>query len=177
MDDQEEYDWGLVIRLGAGVLLIGVGLCMGVNFLALFTVFAGGALLAGPIKEWWVRPDTSLFRSEEPPVRIPPMYGTIDAKLKKGLYEEAMSDYRAILAEYPDEAKAFVGMIELAAVHMRDRARAEQIYQEALANVKEADQPGVTKVYIAMTSDRPEWLTTAESTPLRTPGSGERDGG
>ena len=61
-----------------------------------------------------------------------PMYGKPMALRMSRQYEEAMQAYEELAADYPEELKPHLEMIEVALRELKDPGRAELIYQNAL---------------------------------------------
>ena len=68
-----------------------------------------------------------------------PMYGIPQSRRAKGQLEEALAEYEKIAAAHPDEIRPFVEMIDLAIHDLRDADRANAIFQNGLARLKNPD--------------------------------------
>jgi len=97
---------------------------------------AGSVLIARPVARLLALPWGGLFFPDERYTRPPPRYSIAATRVKEGRYAEALAMYEKIAADYPDELKPHVAMLELAARHLRDPARAEAIYQRSRAALR-----------------------------------------
>ena len=89
-------------------------------------------------------------RTEERP---PPIYGIPETRRANGQYEEAMEGFARIAAEYPQEWKAYVLMIDTAVVNLRDAGRAEAVYRRGMDTLqREEDRATLTRFYEAIRS-------------------------
>ena len=125
-------------------------------------MFTGVFLLAIPLASLLSEVAGSIFLPEERFRRPPPMYGIPESKVQAGAFEEAMSGFEAIAEKYPKELKPWLEMIDIAAVHLKDLSRTQQIYGRAMvAMPKEEDREVLARCYRAATSridPDPEWL-------------------
>lgn len=60
-----------------------------------------------------------------------PLYSIPETKRTSGLYEEAIAGYAKIAADYPQEMRPYLEMMDIAIVELHDTERAEQIFQQA----------------------------------------------
>jgi hypothetical protein len=150
-----------------GAALIGFGIML-----------MGVVVLAIPIARLVAEPSGSLFyprihSKPHPPYSIP------ECKAAKGQYEEAMTLFERIAAEYPDALKAYVGMVDIAIMHLKDPARAESIYRRGLTDLRTADsREALTRMYDAIRSrlqSEPEWLTVEKRRTIGVPGRAESE--
>ncbi len=113
----------------------------------------GACALAVPLARWLAEPWGSLYFSNRSASGKAPMYGIPQAKRKKGLFEEAMADYEAIIRDHPGELRAYVEMMDMAVVDMQDLHRAELVFEQGmLALQSENDLRALKAMYRAITS-------------------------
>jgi hypothetical protein len=122
----------------------------------------GAVVLAIPLARLIAEPSGSLFYPRIYAEPHPP-YGIPESKVAKGQYEEAMQVYEQIAAAYGDQLKAYVGMIDVAIMHLNDPARALAIYERGMAAlVTQEKRDALTRMYRAIRSrlqPEPQWLT------------------
>ncbi len=104
----------------------------------------GGFILGPPIARLISQPVGGLFHPDNATGIPPPQYSMAKAKRSKGLFEEAFDEYRKISDQYPEEIKPYLEMIDIAILHLKDRKRAERIYEKALVNLK--DKPNIEMI-------------------------------
>lgn len=63
-------------------------------------------------------------------------YTLPDFYTKEGRYEEAVAAYREILKHYPEEAAAYLGVIELLVTQLGDPSEAKQFYSQACQRLR-----------------------------------------
>jgi hypothetical protein len=139
--------WYLVATAEGGVgalpqLLAAMGL-----FLAAALLLARPlAALVGESAGGYLYPDRPLERP------MPP-YGIPEALRKRGEYAEALAQYRAIAAQYPQELRAYVEMIDLAIVDLRDRNLALAVLQQGLdALERQDDREALLRLHAGISS-------------------------
>ena len=93
-------------------------------------------ILAVPVATLVAQPTGTLFYPGLRNDRPQPNYSIVQAQVKRGHYEEALSAYEKLAAEYPGEIRPHIGMLEVALVHLKDPARASEIYHRAAARLK-----------------------------------------
>lgn len=138
--------WRLIPKEGSWDAVVPVLMALGL-------FLAGACILALPLAEWSAGPWGSLYFPNERPRDKAPMYGIPQARRKKGQYEEAMEAYEALTREHPGQLRAWVEMMDMAVVDLRDLRRAETIYERALQNLQnEDDRRALSAMYRAITS-------------------------
>ena len=138
--------WRLIPKEGSWDALVPILIALGL-------FLAGACILALPLAEWSAGPWGSLYFPNEAPRPKAPMYGIPQARRKKGQYEEAMEAYEAITREHPDQLRAWVEMMDMAVVDLRDVSRAETIYERAAQNLQnEDDRRALSAMHRAITS-------------------------
>ena len=125
---------------------------LGVTPLAIpFFILAGAIILAFPAAALAVELLGDSFHPGGRLTRPEPLYSIAEGKRAKGLYEEAMAALAKIAAEYPDNARPHIEMINLAIVDLKDPDRAEAIYQHGLSVLtKDDDKKELTGMYNAI---------------------------
>lgn len=138
--------WLLIPRegsWGALVPILGAMLCF----------VLGAILLAFPLARLFAEPWGSLYFPSWRPQQKAPMYGIPQAKRKQGQFESAMALYEAIVNEYPGELRAYVEMMDMAVVDLKDLRRAERIYEQARTAIQnEDDLRALDAMYRAISS-------------------------
>jgi len=118
-----EGSWGAIVPILGGMLCFLLAAC----------------IVAIPLARWFAEPWGSLYFSNRMAEGKAPMYGIPQSKRKKGLFEEAMTDYEAIVREHPGELRAYVEMMDMAVVNLKDRHRAERIYEQGMLIIQNED--------------------------------------
>lgn len=134
--------WGkLAVRtaIAAPLLLFGAAVFASGALAAIpFGVAAlvvGAMIMAPAVGGVCALPIASLFCPDRHYDRVPPRYSVAESKASKGCFEEGLEEYEKVLAEHPQEFRAYSAMLDIAALHLQDEARAEQIYTRGLAAV------------------------------------------
>ena len=96
-------------------------------------------LVSGPLARWLAEPAGSLLWPRRYYDKPQPMYGIPQSRRAKGQLEEAIAEYEKIAAEHPDEVRPYLEMIDVAIHDLRDADRANSIFQNGLARLKNAD--------------------------------------
>ena len=118
-----EGSWGAIVPILGGMLCFLLAAC----------------IVAIPLARWFAEPWGSLYLPGRMADEKAPMYGIPQSKRKKGLFEEAMADYETIVREHPGELRAYVEMMDMAVVDLKDRHRAERIYEQGLLIIQNED--------------------------------------
>lgn len=151
----------LFFRLLVAVPIFIGGLMVG-GLIALSAVLLGAIIVAGPIAHLFGEPLGNILYPARHSSRKAPMYGVPESRRARGLYEEAMVEYRKIMDEHPGEVKPYIGMIDTAVVNLKDPERASIIYNRGMASLQnENDRNALTNMYLGICSrisDKPEWL-------------------
>lgn len=71
--------------------------------------------------------------------RIMPEYSLAEARVKKGKYQEAIDEYRKVIAEHPDDIYPHLRIADLALNHLNDVKLAELELMSAFAKAKGED--------------------------------------
>lgn len=154
--------------------LWGIALLLRADFFGLAPMMIAAIILARPVVEWLSEPVTQLFYPGGRPERPPPMYSIPESKRAKGMYEEAMAGLETIAEKYPQEPRAYITMVEIAIVDLKDPERASSIYDRGMAILrKDTDRHALTQMYLGNCSrltERPEWLKKEQERVLSTQG-------
>lgn len=141
------FGWFLILKASGGLgalplLLVGMGCFL-----------VGSTLVARPIARLIAEPAGNLFYPDARFDRPQPMYGIPESQRKKGIYEEAMAGFEKIAAEYPDEIRPYIEMIDIAIVELKDTERANAIYCRGIAVLKRGeDKEVLARMYRAIRS-------------------------
>lgn len=143
-EELREWAW----RLGIALLLLGGGwrllatasggwastpqLLVGMSCLV-----ATAIVIAPPIARILAEPSGNLFYPRLPATRVTPMYSIPKAKRKKGLTQEALDGYHTIAAEHPQDLEAYIEMIDIAMLDMKNPELATSIFQHGMATLKD----------------------------------------
>lgn len=77
-----------------------------------------------------------------------PTYGIPESLAARGQYVEAEAEYEKIIAEFPDEVKPHIDLINIAVVRLNNGELAEKLYQRGLERLKNpADRETLTTAY------------------------------
>jgi len=108
--------------------------------------FLAGAVVVAPgIAALFAEPLASIYMPSETRDKPPPMYGIADARRANGRYEAAMEYLEAILRNHPQELKAYLALIEVAALDLKDKRRARHILARGLASLTDPGDRAVLK--------------------------------
>lgn len=99
-------------------------------------IILGAIIVAFPLARLAAEASGNLFWPGKHFDRRQPMYGAPRTKRARGDYEEAMAGFEQIASDYPGELQAYVEMIEIAIVNLKDADRANTIYQRGVAAMK-----------------------------------------
>jgi tetratricopeptide (TPR) repeat protein len=126
---------------GASLLLVPVAIIYGAILFLLF----GISLIrkAGDSASQLFVPDDSHFR-------ILPEYSVAEARAKMGEYQEAVDEYRKVIAQYPEDVYPHLRIAELALAHLHDPKLAEL---ELLSAVAKAEGEGTSAIAAGRLAD------------------------
>jgi hypothetical protein len=153
--------WRFLIALP--FFVIGIG---GLAFIASPFFTLTGALIVGwPLAQLFAEPLGALFFPNKHYDQPQPIYSIPLARKQEGRYEEALTGFLEIAHGWPDQSQAWVEMLDVAITGLNDRARAEKIFQQGMAELKdEVARQYLAEMYMAL-KDR---LKPAEP-PVRAP--------
>jgi tetratricopeptide (TPR) repeat protein len=120
---------GRLLKNADGSGMLG-GFAMGL--LSTSCILTGAIIMARPFARLFAEPWGSLFFPSEHFDKPQPMYGIPGARRKEGKYEEAIAVFEKIAGADPQELRAYVSMIDIAIVNLKDEARAEIFLQNGL---------------------------------------------
>lgn len=81
----------------------------------------------------------NLYMPPDSNFRIMPEYSVAEARVKKGKYQEAIDEYRKVIAEHPDDIYPHLRIADLALNHLNDVKLAELELMSAFAKAKGED--------------------------------------
>jgi tetratricopeptide (TPR) repeat protein len=149
-DINRQLKWRFLIALpffavGAGGILIPgevadpfiTGLALGLVSTA--CILVGSIIMARPFARLLTEPLASIFFPNDSFDKPQPMYGIPQARRKEGKYEEAIAGFAKIAAEDPQEVRAYISMIDVAIVDLKDVPRAEEMMREALSALSQRE--------------------------------------
>ncbi len=130
--------WRLALALmviGVGSLVISKGLAAGGGagsmgyFILGMSIFVVAAMimgkpLAGVVAEFL----GNLIYTSEHYSKPQPVYGIPEAKRLKGLFQEAFEGFQKLSQEHPQELRAYIEMIDIALVEMKNQDLASSVY-------------------------------------------------
>ncbi len=141
--------WYLFTRINDSFLII----------LSPFLILLFVLIIAKPVVALVGLPAGSLFYPNDHFDRPQPIYGIPDARRKEHRFEEALEGYRKITGNHPQELKAWIRMIEVAACDLKDGPRASAIHEAGLITLqspKDRDHlTSIYKLYSGMAQPRP----------------------
>ena len=136
---------GALFLLGTAILLA-YGPFGG--FLGFGLYLVASIILAFPLANLAATVLSNLFWSISYFDKPQPIYGIPQSRRVKGLPEDALAEYEKILAQFPDEVRPHLDMIEIALLDLRDPARARALYLRALDRLKNpADKAALETIY------------------------------
>jgi len=100
-------------------------------FIGVACIALAGVVASLPIARFIANPLSNFFFPGARFSKPLPLYSVPETKRTSGLYEEAISGYEEIAADYPEEMRPYLEMMDIAIVELHDTERAEEIYQQA----------------------------------------------
>lgn len=117
-------------------------------FPAPFFGLAAALIIAPALSDLFAEPAGYFYSSGKHSDRPQPAYSIYETKRAKGLYEEAIAGFEKIAAEYPEEVKPYIEMIDIAIVDLKDSERAKRIFYRGIAALKkDKDKEILTQRY------------------------------
>ncbi|MBI1816798.1 MAG: hypothetical protein HYR72_17605 [Deltaproteobacteria bacterium] len=142
------------------------------RLLGLACAIVAAIIIAAPLAALAAQPTGSLFFPRHAG-RNEPAYSIAEAKRKRGRYEEAIDAYQTIAEQFPAEALPYIAMMEIAAVNLHDRGRAEAIARRGLAILRdESSREELLRAHRALKAKAP---AEAAVEPEGQAGSAEMD--
>ena len=150
-----------------------LGALAGLVFAAACLIMA--SIVAAPVLAHWVAHNVfgslgGLFFPERTGKRPPAIYGPAESRRMEGRTAEAFEAYEAILAEYPDDGRCYLAMMDIAWQDMQNAALANGFYRRAREAVKDEQ-------YLAEMRQAYDDFAPYLEDRLRAPGSHDPDGG
>ena len=117
-------------------------------FIGVACIVLAGVVASLPIARFIANPLSNFFFPGARFSKPLPLYSVPETKRTSGLYEEAISGYEEIAADYPEEMRPYLEMMDIAIVELHDTERAEEIYQQARSQfIKPEDREILEKKY------------------------------
>ena len=140
------------IALGLLLLFAGVRILISMDLiLGLIVAVAGVIITSMNITSVISEPCGSLYTVGQRSNTPAPMYSIPEGKRMSGHYEDAILGYEKIADAYPNQLKAYVGMIETSIVYLSDIERAEEFFQKGVAALaKTEDQEALARMFSAI---------------------------
>lgn len=147
-EDVREERWTLVRRVAAAFLVFTfpvmkwVGVQGGIALSLGLVMTVAGAILLGPeLATMWGALFAGILWEGRAGARKP-MYGIAESLVKSERYDEARAAYEKIIEEFPEEPKAYVDFIRMAALRLRDGDMAKEVYDRAMATLPTPEARG-----------------------------------
>jgi outer membrane protein assembly factor BamD (BamD/ComL family) len=85
--------------------------------------------------------------------RPQPMFSIPEGKRKSGNYQEAFDGFQKIASEYPQALKAYVAMIDIAIVDLKNKKLADSVFHQGIATLgAKEDRDSLARMYMAISS-------------------------
>lgn len=140
---------------------MGSYIAVGYFVLGVACFLSTGILLAFPLARVFSLPFGSLFFPNERFDRPQPPYSRAEAALKQGDPQRAITIYRELAEEYPEEVRPYIGLMDIAAHELRDVGLTRQFYREGMGRLQDMDsQQVLNKMYranMSRLSEPPTW--------------------
>jgi hypothetical protein len=101
------------------------------RLLGLACAVAAGVIVGPGFAGLIAEPAGALFHPRRAPLPQP-RRSIAESKRARGCYDEAIAAYEQVVAEFPADLESWTAMVELALVHLRDRARGQALARRAL---------------------------------------------
>jgi len=122
------------------------------GFFGCMLIFAGAGFIAEPIARLIAEPSRNLFFPGDHPDKPLPSYSILEAKRKRGEFEEVITDLQKIMEEHPEDSKPYVEMIDIVLHDLNDPARAKRIYRLGLSVLEKDEEREELKRLYSMIS-------------------------
>lgn len=114
-------------------------------------IVCAAIIIAAPLARLIAEPGGNLFYPDRRFSRPQPIYSIPESKRTQGLYEEAIAGFEKIAADYPDQVKPYIDMIDISIVNLKDPNRANEIFQLGIASLKrDQDKEALSIMYSAI---------------------------
>lgn len=165
MNEYPSIRRALWVRLLIAAPFFAIGLTGAAFIASPFFTLAGALIVAFPLARLVAEPLGSLFFPNAHFDRPQPIYSIPLARKQEGRYEAALAGFLQIAHAWPDQVQAWVEMLDVAVTGLNDGARAEQIFQQGMAALRDEDaRQRLATMYMALKSQ----LKPAQP-PLRLP--------
>lgn len=125
----------------------------GAGLLAITCFLTAAISIAPPVAQLIGEQAGKLFYSGEQFDRPQPMFSIPEGKRKSGYYQEAFDGFQKIADEYPQELKAYIEMIDIAIVDMKNKKLANSVFHQGIATlVEKQDRDSLAGMYKALSS-------------------------
>lgn len=104
-------------------------------FFGMACFMVGAFLIAGPIARLISSPAGALYFPKGETETVP-MYGMADSFEKRGMYFQALDEYKKIAERYPAELRPYIEMINIAIEHLNDFGLASSIRDKGISIFK-----------------------------------------
>lgn len=158
------------VLMAAPFFIAGVSAQFG--FASPFLILTGAIIVARPLSRLLAEPWGNLLFPSDHFDKPQPIYGIPEARRQEGKYEEAIQGFQKILVEHPQEVRAYVSMIDVAIVNLKDEARANAIFQNGIAKLKRAEDRD--QLASAYSNIRSRIVSDRDGVPDRQPISTDR---
>ncbi len=94
-----------------------------------------------------------------------PMYSIAESKAKNGDFYKAKAEYKKLLLEYPKDLKLYLGVIEVAAVRLKNKDVASSFYKLGLKKLSKKEKRVLKECYeanICRINDYEDWEVDEE---------------
>ncbi len=166
----KEFGIRLLVALGCMVIGIFAGAVIGGVFgllAALPFIFLGAFVVAPSMATIFAQPFSSILYPSRTLEMPEPMYGIPQSWRARGQYEEAIKGYEKIAADYPDEVKPYVEMVNIAILDLHDVERAKTFLNRGMVLLKDETAKNILResynAVITRMEVKPEWLRDQES--------------
>jgi hypothetical protein len=102
-------------------------------------ILLASIIVAKPISHLLASPAGWLFFPNQHFDRPQPVYGIPEARRKVGQPEQAMEGYSLIVAEHPQELKAWINLLDVALLDLDDPKRAATLYETGMNTLKKPE--------------------------------------
>jgi hypothetical protein len=135
---------GLVLGCGAYVISKGLGAGGGTSSIGYFlfgmAIFVVAAIIMGmPLAAIVGEFVTNIFYPSHHYKGPQPVYGIPEANRKKGRIQDSFDGFQKIAEQHPQELRAYIEMIDIAIMDLKNPDLASSVHQSGLENLQEED--------------------------------------
>ena len=161
---------GMLVGRSAEANPFGAGLVAGLMSTA--SILIGAVVMARPVARLFAEPWGSIFFPGQQFDKPQPIYGIPEARRKEGRYEEAIAGFERIADDDPQQLRAYVSMIDVAIVELKDVPRAEAMLSRGLAALTQREDR--EQLIASFTNSSSMLVNDRDGVPERSPISTER---